>query len=78
LRSAGNQRRYPRGVLRQVAVIKTAQRLGIPLAQIRAALAALPEGRVPTTQDWAALSEVWRADLDARIRQLTALRDHLT
>lgn len=76
-RSAGNQRRYARGVLRRVAVIKTAQRVGVPLAQIRAALTALPEGRVPNAADWAALSAAWRDDLDARIRQLTALRDQL-
>lgn len=76
-RSAGNQRRYAREVLRRIAVIKTAQRLGIPLAEIRAALAALPGNRVPTAADWAALSAAWRDDLDARIRQLTALRDQL-
>jgi MerR family redox-sensitive transcriptional activator SoxR len=78
LRSAGNQRRYPRGTLRIVAVIKTAQRVGVPLAKIRAALATLPDGRVPNASDWAALSAAWRDDLDARIRQLTALRDQLT
>lgn len=76
-RSAGNQRRYAREVLRRIAVIKTAQRLGIPLAEIRAALATLPEGRVPSAADWATLSARWRDDLDARIRQLTALRDQL-
>jgi len=78
LRSAGNQRRYPRGTLRIVAVIKTAQRVGVPLAKIRDALKTLPDGRVPTAADWAALSATWRDDLDARIRQLTALRDQLT
>lgn len=76
-RSSGNQRRFPRGVLRRVAVIKVAQRTGIPLAQIKAALAALPAGRPLGQADWAALSAGWRDDLDARIRQLTALRDQL-
>lgn len=42
-RNAGNQRRYPRGVLRRVAIIKVAQRTGIPLAAIGEAMAALPE-----------------------------------
>ena len=76
-RSEGNQRRYPRDVLRRVAVIKAAQRVGIPLAEIRSALGALPSGRTPTTEDWRALSARWRADLDARIERLTRLRDDL-
>ena len=41
--------RYPRDVLRRVAVIKAAQRVGIPLDEIRSALGALPSGRTPTT-----------------------------
>lgn len=76
-RSDGNHRRYPRAVLRRVAVIRVAQRLGVPLAEIARALAALPEGRTPTARDWARLSRVWKADLDARIEQLVRLRDQL-
>jgi MerR family redox-sensitive transcriptional activator SoxR len=77
LRTEGNQRRYPRGILRRVAVIKVAQRTGIPLASIQAALAALPQGRALTAEDWAALSGAWRAELDERILRLTQLRDQL-
>ena len=77
LRNAGNQRRYPRGVLRRVAVIKVAQRLGIPLAVIGEALATLPENRAPTAKDWQRLSARWQGDLDARIRRLQQLRDEL-
>ncbi|CUA88863.1 redox-sensitive transcriptional activator SoxR [Chelatococcus sambhunathii] len=77
LRSAGNQRRYPREVLRRVAVIKVAQRVGIPLAAIGEALAALPEGRTPTEEDWRALSLMWRQELDRRIDRLMRLRDQL-
>lgn len=51
-RNAGNQRRYPRDVLRRVVVIKIAQRLGIPLATIGEALQTLPNERTPTKQDW--------------------------
>ncbi len=51
-RNAGNQRRYPRDVLRRVVVIKIAQRLGIPLATIGEALQTLPNGRTPTAKDW--------------------------
>jgi MerR family redox-sensitive transcriptional activator SoxR len=77
VRSAGQQRRYGRDVLRRVAVIKVAQRIGIPLASIASALASLPEGRTPTAADWAQLSSVWRKELDERIAQLTRLRDQL-
>ncbi|MFE2265906.1 redox-sensitive transcriptional activator SoxR [Streptomyces griseosporeus] len=77
-RTAGNQRRYSRDTLRRVAFVRAAQRVGIPLATIREALAELPEGRTPTREDWARLSEKWRSELDERIRQLNRLRDHLT
>ena len=77
-RTEGNQRRFSRDTLRRVAFIRAAQRVGIPLATIRSALAELPEERTPTREDWARLSEAWRAELDERITQLNRLRDHLT
>ncbi|MFG2131137.1 redox-sensitive transcriptional activator SoxR [Streptomyces sp. NPDC048751] len=77
-RTSGNQRRYTRDTLRRVAFVRAAQRVGIPLATIREALAELPEERTPTREDWARLSEVWRAELEERINQLNRLRDHLT
>lgn len=77
-RTAGNQRRYAGTVLRQVAVIKAAQRLGLPLSAIRDALMSLPKGRTPTKSDWATLALRWRADLDARIDSLRKLRSELT
>lgn len=76
-RSAGNQRRYPRAALRRVAFIRAAQQLGIGLAEVAAALAQLPDQRTPTKADWARLSSAWRAQLDARITALQALRDRL-
>ncbi|MDQ2077122.1 redox-sensitive transcriptional activator SoxR [Marinimicrobium sp. ABcell2] len=76
-RNAGGQRRYSRDVLRRVAVIKTAQRLGIPLADIAKALSALPKRRTPTMNDWQKLSTLWQNQLDARIEQLKRLRDQL-
>lgn len=78
LRNAGNQRRYPRSILRRVSVIKVAQSTGIPLDEIAEALSALPDNRPLTKEDWRTLSERWRARLDARIARLTALRDQLT
>lgn len=77
-RNRGNQRRYPRVVLRRVAVIKVAQRTGIPLADIAEALSVLPHDRPLTAKDWQRLSETWKQKLDARIASLTALRDQLT
>jgi MerR family redox-sensitive transcriptional activator SoxR len=76
-RNSGNQRRYARDVLRRVALIKTAQRLGIPLATIQTALKTLPQNRAPNMDDWTRLSERWKTDLDERIHRLTALRDEL-
>jgi MerR family redox-sensitive transcriptional activator SoxR len=77
VRTAGNQRRYGREVLRLVALIRVAQRVGIPLADIDKALASLPPDAIPTRADWQRLSAAWRADLDERIVQLKRLRDTL-
>ncbi len=77
-RTAGNQRRYQRDMLRRVAFIRGSQRVGIPLNRIKEALECLPEGRTPTRRDWARLSVAWRDDLDERINQLQRLRDQLT
>jgi MerR family redox-sensitive transcriptional activator SoxR len=76
-RNAGNHRRYSRDVLRRVAVIKVAQRAGIPLKDIAAALATLPAGRAPSARDWRRLSAGWKAELEDRIARLTRLRDQL-
>lgn len=76
-RNAGNQRRYSREVLRRVAIIKVAQRTGIPLAEIQQALSSLPEARTPTAADWKKLSSRWRSELDERIERLTRLRDQM-
>ncbi len=76
-RTTGNQRRYSRATLRRVAFIRTSQKVGVPLAEIRVALDTLPAGRTPTKADWARLSRRWRHDLDQRIAQLERLRDTL-
>lgn len=77
-RTSGNQRRYTRETLRRVAFIRMSQRLGIPLARVRDALATLPADRIPTSKDWARLSAGWRQDLDERIVHLQRLRDNLS
>ena len=76
-RNSGNQRRFAREVLRRIAVIKVAQRAGIPLARIKQAMSELPAHRAPTKQDWERLSAEWRNDLELRIERLTRLRDQL-
>lgn len=76
-RNAGNQRRYPSVVLSYIAVIKIAQRAGIPLEEIRAALSRFPIGSKLTSEQWGVLSSAWRKTLDERIQRLTVLRDHL-
>ena len=77
-RTSGNQRRYKRDVLRRVALIRIAQRVGIPLADVAAVLVLLPDGRTPTRHDWQRIAQSWRAELDARIRHLQQLRDDFT
>lgn len=74
-RDAGNRRRYPRHVLRRVALIRVAQRAGLPLGAVREALAGLPSGKAPTARDWRRLATGWKAALDGRIQALTRLRD---
>jgi MerR family redox-sensitive transcriptional activator SoxR len=78
VRTEGNQRRFCRAVLRKVAFIRIAQRVGIPLAEIRDALNALPDCPNPTREDWERLSRHWKADLDERIHRLEQLRDRFT
>lgn len=74
-RNVGNQRRYPRDVLRRVAFIRVAQRVGIPLGDIGEALHELPNHRTPTAADWRLVAKKWQAELDERIHRLQQLRD---
>lgn len=77
-RTSGNQRRYPREILRRVAFIRASQGVGIQLRQIKEALDHLPDGRTPTRRDWERLSVAWRDVLDDRITRLQGLRDKLS
>lgn len=76
-RTPGNQRRYPRHVLRRLAFIAAAQRVGLDLAQISTALATLPADRAPTRRDWTRLSAPWREAVAQRIAALQALQTSL-
>ena len=76
-RSGGGQRRYHRNVLRRVAFIQAAQKVGLSLEDIGRALDTLPADAGPTARDWKRLSAQWRPVLDERIRLLQNLRDQL-
>jgi MerR family redox-sensitive transcriptional activator SoxR len=73
-RAPSGHRRYPRSVLRRVAFVVFAQRVGLTLVEIRAELDRLPEGRIPNRRDWSRLSRSWSARIDARIAELERLR----
>jgi len=77
-RTSGGQRRYHREVLRRVAFVRVAQRVGLTLADIRAALSTLPAHRTPTVADWDRLSRSWVDRLTGQIELLVNLRDELT
>ena len=76
-RNVSGHRRYHADVLRRVSFIRTAQRVGLSLAEIREALASLPNHRTPTAKDWERLASSWRPRLDEQIEVLTRMRDQL-
>jgi MerR family redox-sensitive transcriptional activator SoxR len=77
-RLGSGHRRYPRTVLRRIAFIVFAQRVGLTLEEIGAELAKLPEDRAPGRRDWSRLSSGWTARIDQRIQELQRLRTGLT
>ena len=77
-RAGSGHRRYPRTVLRRVAFIVFAQRVGLTLDDIGRELARLPEDRAPNRRDWARLSSTWTAKIDDRIAELERLKAGLT
>jgi MerR family redox-sensitive transcriptional activator SoxR len=77
-RAGSGHRRYPRAVLRRVAFIVFAQRMGLTLEEVGAELAKLPANRVPERTDWAKISASWTKRIDERIAELERLRAGLT
>jgi MerR family transcriptional regulator, redox-sensitive transcriptional activator SoxR len=77
-RTGSGQRRFRRDVLRRIAFVRVAQRVGLSLEEIEGALAELPPERAPNPSEWQRLSRRWRSRLDERIRILEGLRDGLT
>jgi MerR family redox-sensitive transcriptional activator SoxR len=77
-RAGSGHRRYPRSVLRRIAFIVFAQRIGLSLNEIGAELAKLPPNRAPSRRDWSRLSSKWTQRIDERIAELERLRVGLT
>src|SRR5688500_10262889 len=77
-RAGSGHRRYPRPVLRRIAFIVFAQRIGLTLDEIGAELAKLPPHRAPTSGDWSRLSSGWSERIDERIAELERLKAGLT
>lgn len=77
-RTGSGQRRFPRAVLRRIAFIVFAQRIGLSLSEIATELAKLPPDRAPTGRDWSRLSKTWTTRIDERIAELERLRAGLT
>jgi len=77
-RSSGGQRRYQRDVLRRIAFVRAAQRVGLSLEEIKESLSSLPNARTPNAADWARLSRSWKPLLDHRIAELERVRDRLS
>ena len=77
-RAGSGHRRYPRSVLRRIAFIVFAQRVGLSLDEIGEELGKLPEDRVPNRTDWGRLSSGWTSRIDARIAELERLKLGLT
>ena len=76
-RTAGNQRRYPRHMLRRVAFIRAGRQLGLELREIQASLALLPANKAPTRAEWGRAARSWQAKIDARIAELQRMSETL-
>lgn len=77
-RTAGNQRRYPRYMLRRVALVSIAKRLGIPLDDVKQAFANVPLSSTPTHEDWQRASREWKRALEQRRQGIERLERELT
>lgn len=78
VRTLGNQRRYPRHVLRRISIIQAARRFGVTLAEVSAVFADLPDNHMPSKSDWNRISRRWHLQLQARRREIEHLENELT
>ncbi|TCK46103.1 MerR family redox-sensitive transcriptional activator SoxR [Leucobacter luti] len=77
-RTPGNQRRYPRYMLRRVALIAVAKRLGIPLSDVQESFADVPLESTPSHEDWQRASRRWKKALELRRQGIEQLERELT
>ncbi|MEF3405068.1 redox-sensitive transcriptional activator SoxR [Agromyces sp. CCNWLW203] len=77
-RTGGNQRRYPRHMLRRVSLISVAKRLGIPLSDVQTAFENVPLDTTPSHEDWQAASRRWKRQLELRRLGIERLERELT
>ena len=77
VRTSGNQRRYPRYMLRRIAIIKVAQQVGIALAEVKQAFEVLPSNKAASKSDWSKMSKAWQDKLDQNILKMLQLRQQL-
>ncbi|MCW2288652.1 redox-sensitive transcriptional activator SoxR [Leucobacter luti] len=78
IRTAGNQRRYPRYVLRRIGIILASRRFGVPLSEVATVFTELPHDRMPGKSDWRKIAGSWHEKLEARRRELEMLEEELT
>ncbi|WP_235735353.1 redox-sensitive transcriptional activator SoxR [Nocardioides alcanivorans] len=77
-RTAGNQRRYRRHMLRRISLVVVAKRLGIPLSNVQEVFASLPLDHPPSKRDWQRVARLWSAEIELRRAQLDHLQSELT
>ena len=77
-RTGAGHRRFPRAVLRRIAFIVFAQKVGLSLEEVAEELTRLPSNRVPERTDWAKLSARWTRRIDDRIAELERLKAGMT
>lgn len=77
-RTSGNQRRYPRHMIRRIALVVVAKRLGIPLEDVATVFTTLPLDRMPTRHEWQRVSNTWKRALERRRASIESLERELT
>jgi MerR family redox-sensitive transcriptional activator SoxR len=73
VRAGSGHRRYPRSVLRRIAYIVFAQRIGFSLDEIIQQLTGLPLNTAPAGADWRRLTATWKTRVQQRIAELERL-----
>jgi len=77
MRTESGQRQFMREVLRRIAFIVFAQKIGLSLEEISLEIQRLPSDQTPRGQDWSKLSKTWLHRLDDKIEELQRLKSGL-